>query len=131
MEADTRVSTLKLTYTAATKLDDVDLVITVDGIVLDTDKILQSTTAPTGNFNEDEGYGYVTSSDPDRVPAINTTANTITWNGLSFAKAGDTFETIIQKVDIQEDGEDVPWPTTIGAEVQVWAKILSSTLRVP
>ena len=35
VEADTRVSRLELTYTAATKLDGVDLVITVGGIVLE------------------------------------------------------------------------------------------------
>ena len=117
VEADTRVSTLKLTYTAATKLDDVALVISVNGIVLEgTDKILQFTVPPTGNFNEDEGYGHVSSSDPDLIPVIGTADNTITWNGLSFAKAGDTFETTIEKVDIQEDGMEVPWPTTIGID---------------
>ena len=71
VEAGTRVSQLELTYTAATPLSNVQLTIETDGIVTDTTtKLLQSDTAPTGSFNEDEGYGYVTGSDPDIDPTI-------------------------------------------------------------
>ena len=110
VEASTRVTRLELTYTAATVLSDVQLEIDVAGIVLDADKMLQSSTKPTGR--EDVGYGYVTGTDSD-ILADFVDGNTIIWRGLSFAKAGTTFKTTIQRVDIQEDGDSLEWTTRI------------------
>ena len=39
----------------------------------------------------------------------------ITWDGLTFSKAGAKFTMTIKNVDIEENGDSLAWTTRIGA----------------
>ena len=68
--------------------------------------------------DDDGEYGYVSASGTDaeltlvesEVDGVTTTI--ITWDGLTFTKAGQKFTTTIEDVRIQEAGDNVTFTTT-------------------
>ena len=100
--------TLAITYTAAIALPDpVTLEITVAGITL------RCCNAAGRRTQCVDGYVTGSGSSTNRTLAVSGNTITWTWTTSPFTRAGATFTTTIQNVDIQDTSGEVTWTTTI------------------
>ena len=124
VEAGEKISTLTLVYKSATVLMDVDLAVDVKGIVLTDDPDTADVTEELGGST----YGVVSyrgnfSPTPDIGEVgqdLSTPRNdmvTITWEGLNFTKAGQTFTIDIKNVRVRAKGGAVEFTTRISGAV--------------
>ena len=119
VEAGDKISTITLQYKAATVLMDVDISVDVKGLVMDdpaeTADVTETLGGSTygvvsyrGNFSPTQEIGEV-------VPGTATQDEyvTITWEGLNFTKAGQTFTIDIKNVRVRDEGGAVEFTTRI------------------
>ena len=122
VEAGDKISTITLQYKAATVLMDVDISVDVKGLVMtnnpDTADVTEELGGSTygvvsyrGNFSPTQEIGEV-------VPGTATQDEyvTITWAGLNFTKAGQTFTIDIKNVRVRDEGGAVEFTTRVSAE---------------
>ena len=120
VEAGEKISTITLTYKSATVLMGVTLAVDVRGIVLKDDPETTDVTEELGNTT----YGQVTHRPATFTPTgdiigefIADTENgdyvTLTFRGLDFTKAGQTFTIDIKNVRARAMGGAVEFTTRI------------------
>ena len=108
VEQNSRNETIKLTYTAATDFDKKDLVIGMPSVI---EADLQET------ISSGEGYVSTTTSrfhaDIKAADRLKISGSTITWTGVKLRK-GQTFITLVRRVDFLEYTGDFRWETSLG-----------------
>ncbi len=104
VEASSPRRDITLTYTAYTKLENVDIEINPEGIVIDSsDQALQKTSS--------SDYGYVSGS---RSSAnLDVTNNIITWENITLEK-NKTLRTTIRRVNISQTAGNYSWTVKVG-----------------
>ena len=121
LEAGAPQRTFTLTYTAYTKLTDVNIRITADGIITvdpnendDIDIELQTDTA------SDYGHvsGSVSSSASTAPDAPTVSGDFITWEGVTLVK-DDKLTTTISRVDVTETPDNYEWEVVVDGNLLV------------
>ena len=121
VEADENVSAITLVYTSATTLDNVDLTVNVSGIVLVDDPTTEELDEMLGSSDD---YGEISFKPDTFSPGANIIGPVVgsgeaasvllTFNGLTFERAGQTFTITIKNVRVRETGGNVEFTTSIG-----------------
>ena len=126
----TNISAITLVYTSATTLDDVDLVVNVSGIVLVDDTTTEDLDETLGSSDD---YGEVSFKPDTFSPGANIIGTTVTgtgedasvlltFSGLTFEKADQTFTITIENVRVRATGGNVEFTTTIARRAAIREK---------
>ncbi len=106
---------VNITYTAATALDGYNIMITPNGLVIDSDKKKLQT-------NNASGYGYVSGDKPDRLK-VSTNGRAIIWDNIDLKK-GKTLKVKIRRVDVKAEPNEYPWDVWVGETDGLLAELL-------